>query len=234
MVELFKSSKQETPTDRILQLKKQGLDNDQIIQTLQREGFKSSQIFDAIQNAEMRESIEGPTSLEGGFSTQNPLPLPISGDLPPPPGRNYSNNNIDISKIEEVAEAIIDEKWQTLVESVHKIVEWKERLETHLVELEKRVNEIHKSLVHVDEATSHKLEGYDKSLSEVKADVTAMNKVLKKVLPDLLEKTRKGEDEEELDDIAHEEDGERKQNSVENKHNDEMFSGTNMSIDDIE
>lgn len=231
MVELFKSDKQSTPTDRILQLKRQGLDNDQIIQTLQREGFKSSQIFDAMQQSELKESIEGPVSLDSDFSTQNPLPPPMSGDLPPPSFQSYSqNSNFDTSKIEEVAEAIIEEKWETLVESVHRIVEWKERLESHLLELENRVNEIHKSLAHVGDEFSQKLLNYDKSLSEVKSDVTAMNKVLKKVLPDLLEKARKGEDEEELDEVISEEEVHKPQK----KESENMFSGTKMSIDDIE
>ena len=63
----------DVPIDRILCLKSQGLSNDQIVQTLQNEGYKASQIFDAMRHAEIRESVGGPASLDNYPQPQNPL-----------------------------------------------------------------------------------------------------------------------------------------------------------------
>jgi uncharacterized phage infection (PIP) family protein YhgE len=225
MVDLFRTSKS-IPTERILQLKKQGLDNDQVIQALQREGFKSSEIFDALQQAELKESITGPVSLDQESSTVNPI-SPEFEDLPPPPGRtNVHTSAIDDNRVEEIAEAIIDEKWDVLVESVNKIVEWKEKVDSEIKQLQETVSGFNATLSKITEGVSEKLEEYDHELSDVKADVMAQNKVLRKALPDIL-----GEHEVDAEPLDNFEE-ENKEASVEENHKESEEKP--FSIDDIE
>ena len=39
-------------------------------------------------------------------------------------------------KIEEIVEAVVEEKWTELIKSVNKIIEWKEKTESRLVKIE--------------------------------------------------------------------------------------------------
>lgn len=48
-----KSSRDEIPVDKVIAMRTQGLDNNQIIQTLQRNGYSSSQIFEAMNRVDM-------------------------------------------------------------------------------------------------------------------------------------------------------------------------------------
>ena len=248
------------------------MDNDQIIQTLQREGFKSSQIFDALQQAELKESIGGETSLSQDFSTQNPInpSFDMESDLPPLPTnsessqsetQNYQSKSTGDDRIEEIVEAIIDEKWDALVESVNKIIEWKERVDSQLESLSQNIKSVNEGSSRIKEEVASKVHEYESQLSDLKTDVEALNKVLKKVLPEVLSKAHEMSDSRERDDEheANEEDTSReervstvrskkisapkKSNSDESeaqeeqkppkyKHGDDIFEGT--SIDDIE
>jgi predicted transcriptional regulator len=210
----------EIPTDKILQLREQSLDNDQIIQTLQKDGYKSSQIFDALQQAELKESIGGPMSLSQDFSTQNP----ISPDLPEPPlNLQTPSTSMDSNKVEEIAEAIIDEKWDIIVESVNKIADWKEVVDSKLDQLSSNLEEIHRGFAEFKDNISSQVTDYESEISDLKTDIVAMNKVLKKALPDIVSgKIEIHEDsKEELDEIAEEH----------HTKSEEIFEGT--SIDDI-
>src|SRR3989338_2358782 len=62
---------------------------------------------------------------------QNFSPAPQFNPPPqyqqPTPQEGYSSND---ERIEEIAEAIIDEKWQEMVKDVRKVIEWKNVMET--------------------------------------------------------------------------------------------------------
>ena len=47
------SEKPQTPTNQVLELKQKGLTNDQIMQSLQKDGFTSKQVFDAMSQADI-------------------------------------------------------------------------------------------------------------------------------------------------------------------------------------
>ena len=47
------------PTDKIMTMRQQGLDNNAIIQSLQREGYSSDNIFKAMNQADISAGIEG-------------------------------------------------------------------------------------------------------------------------------------------------------------------------------
>ena len=51
------------PTELVIQMRQQGMSNDQIIQNLQTQGYSSSQIFDAMSQADIRGAVEaGPAT----------------------------------------------------------------------------------------------------------------------------------------------------------------------------
>jgi DNA anti-recombination protein RmuC len=184
MVELFGGKKEEEKealsVDRILQMQQQGFSNDQIVQTLQREGYKSSEIFDMIQMADTRKGVAGaaypppPTSYPtGGYGAP--------GIIPP------AGMGISTEKIEEIAEAIIDEKWDELVESVNKIIDWKDKVEGDLVAINERITQLNNNVQSIQKSVLGKVEEYDRTMEEVGTDVKAMTKVFQQILPGFVE-----------------------------------------------
>ena len=92
-----------------------------------------------------------------------------------------------MSKIEEVAEAIIDEKWNILVENVNKIIDWKERVDDQITALNGKVQQLSQDFTKLQAAIIGKTEEYDKTMKDVGTDVKALSKVFQKILPGFIE-----------------------------------------------
>lgn len=98
---------------------------------------------------------------------------------------NSFNIDEDIEKIEEIAESIVDEKWKDFMESVQKIIRWKDNTEKRMNVIEERFEDIKKSFDSMQAAVTKKIDVYDKNVAEVNTGVRAMEQVFQKVLPKL-------------------------------------------------
>ena len=158
------------PTDKILMMRQQGISNNEIIQTLQREGYPSSQIYDAINQADLNQPVapELPYPQEKLQTQQYPVEDPKE-------------------KIEELVEVIIDEKWNELVKDLHKIMEWKEKIEKRINSLEQKNDDIKNSIDSLQRNVLAKVGEYDKNITNVGTSLKAMEKVFSKVLPTFTE-----------------------------------------------
>lgn len=150
------------PIDQVRAFKQQGLSNDQIIQSLQRDGFTSAQIFEALNQVEMGSS--SPTS------------------RPPVPPAPQPQSAQGVST-EELVEAIIDEKWNELVKDITAIIEWKNQAQSVIASLQQQINDLKDQFDKVHQALIGKINEYDKNILDVGAEVKAMEKVFSKVLP---------------------------------------------------
>jgi hypothetical protein len=195
------------PTDRVIQLRQQGVSNDQVIQALQQEGYSSSQIFDAMSQADIKGAVGDEAGMPpGGLPPAPPggpmpeaqpqmppqqAPMPeqqVAPAMPPPaipemplmPGPAPA---MDKTAIEEVAESIIDEKWEELMKNVDKIVAWKEETETKLGKIEQAMKDLKERFESLHQGVLSKVSQYDKGIKGLGTDIKAMEQVFKKVLP---------------------------------------------------
>ena len=170
------------PLSSIADLKGQGMSNNQIIQTLQRQGYTSTQIFAALSVA----TSQPPASTQT-LNTPPPMrmvmdPIPSPGGMmrpqysPPTPGLASSDT-------EEMVEAIIDEKWNYLISDINKIIAWKEATESRITKMDQQMNDLKDSFDKLQQAVVGKVGEYDQHILEVGAEVKAMEKVFSKVLP---------------------------------------------------
>jgi len=167
-----------TPTEEVLKLRQQGLSNNQIVQSLQRSGYRTHQIFDAMNQADMRSAAP----IQQAPATEPITSPPLEEEAPEPyPGEQQEQSNDE--RIEEIAEEIIDEKWQELVKNVNKIVEWKNAMDAKISSLEEENVSLKKSLESVQKMLFERVEKYDKNVAEVGINLKAMEQVFSKVLP---------------------------------------------------
>lgn len=282
------------PTDVVLSLKKQGIENSKIVQTLQGQGYGADIIYDALTQAEVKEGVEGERDviLESQIPTMNndfqgaddfngnnagpSLQLPtldselnsggnmpnqgqnqgqnsqqpaqdqnqlyqppqesqdLSGGMIAQPGNarseiglpqdpyynQQSANNFNagpqtmggaenfnspmpldvgtsmssqsekddfIERIEEIAEAIVDEKWNEVVKTINKIIDWKDRMETKIDRLDQQFVDLKDDFKSLSNSVVGKVGEYDKNISKIGIEIQAMEKVFQKVLPSLTE-----------------------------------------------
>lgn len=173
------------PVDQVLNMRAQGLSNDQIIQALQRDGYASDQIFDAMSQADIKGSVEAAQPYQ-----MPPLENPMAQEMQMPQ-QDFSQPQMqaatDVERIEELAEAIIDEKWNELVKNINKVIEWKTKTEARVNKLEQADDDLRNSLNTIHQTMMGKVEEYDKNIQNVGSEVKAMDKVFQKVLPQLTE-----------------------------------------------
>ena len=189
---------QNSPIEQVLMMKQQGYTNNQIVQTLQSQGYSTNQIFDAINQAglstfqatpEAEQPEAGMPEYGQGYEQQYQQQQSFQTFQAPreiqPPA------SLDEERIQEVAEAIIDEKWEELAKDIRKIIEWKERSEDRLAKLEQQMIDMRLSIDSLAKSIMNKVSAYDQNIMDVGTEIKAMEKVFQKVLPNLTESVNK-------------------------------------------
>ena len=94
---------------------------------------------------------------------------------------------IDEERIQEIAESIIDEKWDELAVDIRKVVEWKERSEERITKIEQQLLDMKISIDSLTKSIMGKISSYDQNIIDVGTEIKAMEKVFQKVLPTMTE-----------------------------------------------
>ncbi|MEK6823080.1 MAG: hypothetical protein AABY13_04575 [Nanoarchaeota archaeon] len=165
------------PVDQVLQMQAQNMTNNQIVEALQRGGYDINTIMDAIAQAEAVSGVQPyPQGIPPGPAPQGFPPMP------PPPQQPESGSNI-----EELAEKVVEEKWQEFQKELVKWGEWRDNVNLRVERLEQGMTDTRADLDNLHKAIVSKIGEYDKNLIDVGTEIKAMEKVFQKVLPTLTE-----------------------------------------------
>ncbi|MBI1970908.1 hypothetical protein HYS47_04115 [Candidatus Woesearchaeota archaeon] len=184
------------PLEQVLQMRNQGLTNDQIIQNLQRYGYPLNLINNAINQADIKEGITT-TQYQMGMDSPPPLSaVPMQqaqpqrqqrpGQASPPAFGSGHDTEVGVEeeeRIHEVAEAIIEEKWSSLIENVSKILEWKDTAESRLTKMEQSIEDLRHNFDKLHEGVLGRLGEYDTTMKDIGTELKALEKVFQKILP---------------------------------------------------
>lgn len=176
------------PIDHVLTMREQGYVDNQIVENLQTQGYNSSQILDAMNQAGMSRQVPpepAPASEQPSYAPpEQPLqPLPMEQPTP----ADYVAPVTERERIEELAEAIIDEKWNEITKDINKVIEWKERTESRIIKIEQAMEDLKLGLESLHKSLMAKITDYDKNIANVGVEIKAMEKVFQKILPSLTE-----------------------------------------------
>jgi len=187
----------QSPIEQVLMMKQQGYTNNQIVQTLQSQGYDTNQIFDAINQAGLStfeavpEAEQPETGMtDYGQSYEQPYQQQSFQSFQAP-REIQAPASIDEERIQEVAEAIIDEKWEELAKDIKRVIEWKDRSEDRIAKLEQQILDMRLSIESLTKSMMSKISGYDQNIVDVGTEIKAMEKVFQKVLPTLTESVNK-------------------------------------------
>ena len=162
--------------NQILQMRSQNLSNDDIAQRLLYQGYTNAQVFDAISSADIMPSADmneqSNMAITPSFSYQESHP---------------ADHGIDASKIEEIAESIIEEKWSDLIDHVNKIIEWKSNVELKVNTMEEQMKSMKADFDNLQKAILGRINDSDTVMREVATDIKALEQVFKKILPGFVE-----------------------------------------------
>ncbi|MBD3164761.1 hypothetical protein GF323_06185 [Candidatus Woesearchaeota archaeon] len=117
-----------------------------------------------------------------------------TGQVPEPPGHDYGQRNFQDDtkeRVEEIAEAIIDEKWNELIKDINKVIEWKERTDNEIKKMEQEITNLKERFESLHKGILGKITEYDQNLTNVGTEIKAMDKVFQKILPTFTENVNK-------------------------------------------
>ena len=193
-----------SPSEQANMMKQQGYTNNQIAQMLQSQGYTSSQVYDAVNQANLSGNYQSSPQQDFGMpdygqSYEQPQP-PQQYQQPPqdyhppkemPAPSMETHVSVDEERIQEVAEAIIDEKWEQFSADIKKVIEWKEKSEDRLSKIEQQIIDLKMGMDSLTKSIMGKIQSYDQNIVDVGTEIKAMEKVFQKVLPTLTENVNK-------------------------------------------
>ncbi len=176
---LFPSQQQGQSIDSSLQnLRMQGLTGEQIVNELKGQGFHEAQIMAAVNKMDSGAGAMPPAEAPQSPSMDYPSPaMPPSQSAPVQPQENLYD------RIEEIAEGLVDEKWDELIVEVKKVIAWKEKVEEENHKLKADVSKLKEDFKTLHQAVLGKVEEYDKRMQDVGTELKAVGKVFKDVVP---------------------------------------------------
>jgi hypothetical protein len=149
-------------------LRSQGMSNDQVAQRLLYQGYTNADVFDAMSQADVTPAHEG-SRMEAEMSIS--------------PRQEMA----DTSRISEIAESIIEEKWSDLVDHVNKIIEWKSAVELKVAAMDEQIKNLKSEFEIMQKGVLGKISDTDSTMREVSTDIKALEQVFKKILPGFVE-----------------------------------------------
>jgi uncharacterized phage infection (PIP) family protein YhgE len=174
--------KKAAPVSEVLQLRQQGLTDDIIVEELSQRGYPQQQISEAIGQADQ------------SAPAADSFPMPGQGYAGPQESASQPSYQEDMSNVyermEEIAESLIDEKWDDLIVEVKKIVEWKNKVEEKQMKLQNDVDKLKDDFKMLHEAVLGKLEDYDTRMRDVGSELKAVGKVFKDVIPTFVDNVK--------------------------------------------
>jgi len=126
-----------------------------------------------------RRNVSAP-EMEGGMGSQFELSMP----QPITPGPAISGR-ADIETIEQIAESIVNEKWEDLMSSVGNIALWKEKVQTDIRAIKQEIIRMEERFENLQKAILGRVEEYNKTISTVGTEMKALEGVLERILQPL-------------------------------------------------
>ena len=88
----------------------------------------------------------------------------------------------DESKIHEITEAIVNERWEELMSSIGNIAIWKERTDSNILSMKQEIIRANNRVENMQNAILGKVKDYDEGLRNVGTEMRALEKVFERIL----------------------------------------------------
>ena len=176
------------PVEQVMSMKQQGYSDEQITQALQQQGFNAQQITDALSQVPYSSGSPYGNQQQNSFEQQ----YQYNPQSQQPYAQTENNRgNVQDGNIQEIVEVVINEKWNEFSKEINSMVEWREKTEAKIAQLQQQIADIKASVDSTNMALIGKLSEYDKNITDVGTGIKAMEKVFQKVLPSLTDSVNK-------------------------------------------
>jgi hypothetical protein len=200
----------EIPTEKVLDMQRQGLQNNEIISNLKDQGYKHEQIANAMDQARIKgeiSNIDLPEKEPIKEASDIPIglmnaPAPstektTAEEISNPPEQKFTTpeqvtgfapeplERANYDAIEEIAESIIKEKWDELIKGIGDIKLWKERIDIDLEGVKQEIVRTQEKFENLQKALMGKVKEYSEGVTNISTEMRALERVLERILSPL-------------------------------------------------
>ena len=191
--------------EQIIQLRNQGTPDEDIIKTLQNNGFSPKEINDSFNQVQIKNAVSDeapqnpeniPPSPEIGqqplqsdeIYAPNPQTIPEEQEVyypqPPLQGQEdyYSPGEFDTSTVIEISEQVFSEKIQTLQKKIEDVAEFKVLAESKIGNLLERIKNVEKIIDTLQISILKKVGSYGGNLENIKNEMSMMQDSFRKMV----------------------------------------------------
>lgn len=200
MINLAKEN--QLPIDKVLEMRRAGMSDQDIASDLMSQGYPAQQTADAIGQADIKTTIEDEApspemrpSMINEESVSDATPMPVFQQEAKPVASRPSYSTVTFSQrpsdrndaelIEQIAETIIDEKWQRVTENIGDLSAFKENVSLNLTAIKQEMLRMQGRFDALQRAVLGKVHEYDANISDVGTEIKALEKVLQKIMEPL-------------------------------------------------
>lgn len=100
---------------------------------------------------------------------------------------NYASSSLGATTedIEEIAESIINEKWQKMTEEFGDILSWKDKITNDIDAIKQELMRVENRFENLQNSVVGKVKEYDESVSDVGVEIKALGKLLSNIISPL-------------------------------------------------
>lgn len=202
--------------EQVMQLKNQGMGDNQIINELQQKGISPNEINTALSQAEIKNAVTGdsiPPSPNQSYS-QQPTTQEIQ-EYPPQEGQGYGGQEnyapqeeyypqgeynqgyapqeggFDSSTIMEIAEQVFSEKTKKIEDQLEELNEFKTLTKTKVDNIDGRLKKIETMIDKLQITILEKVGSYGQNLGEIKKEISMMQDSFGKMINNVADKNSK-------------------------------------------
>ncbi len=197
-VNIPRYTENELPVDDILNMKRSGLDNSNIVDNLQRQNFNPRQINEALNQADIKSSIRSSSypysepdlseleeSVPSPGQDLRPSALPQAIEAPSQnfyPQPQFEPPRFSQDQIQQLVESVVKEKWEELTSNIGNIVIWKEKVKSEIISIKQEIIRFEERFENLQKSVLGKVDEYSSGIKDVGSEIRALEKVLQKIL----------------------------------------------------
>ncbi|MBI5391505.1 hypothetical protein HZB00_00725 [Candidatus Woesearchaeota archaeon] len=139
---------------------------------------------DAPSPDDLPEAPEAPvaeTVIEAPISEAEPSLSPSPVEISPAP-----EGQLDMERFHEIAEAIVNERWEEFLGKVGDLTIWKEKVDMNLLAIKQELLRTQERFAQLQTALVGKVREYDIDMKDVHTEMKALEKVLEKITEPLV------------------------------------------------
>ena len=169
---------------RMAELKAAGLRDSEVRRQMLSEGYSSQDLLTYFQTQQFAPT-QSPTDMPLPTMQGMPMALPPP---PPPPRYEQEGRKEDVitlltEDIQEISEAIIAEKWGQAKKEIETMSRWREDAESKITGMQDQLKALEAKMDSLEKAIFGKVEQYSRGISDVNAELKAMQRVFSTVMP---------------------------------------------------